>query len=104
MSLQRFLVLSIFSILWLSACSVYKSSGRKSFENKAPDNVVQSLARVTSAADLVSQNSDGFIGDDNADTCWHQPAKDPLWHIDPNSALSVSPLNNEEIQVCILDL
>jgi hypothetical protein len=95
MSLQRFSKILVLFLFWLSACSVYKSSGRKSFESKAPDNVQR-----LSASSLKSE----ALTDENADTCWNQPASEPLWHIDPNSTLNVSPLNNEEIQVCIQDL
>ncbi len=76
---------------------MYKSSGRKSFESKTPGNL-----RTSSLASGMASEEDGINVD--ADTCWNQPAQDPLWHIDPNVSLSVSPLNNEEIQVCILDL
>jgi hypothetical protein len=95
---KRLFRLSLFFLFaFVTACSVYKSTGRKNFESKTPGNL-----RSTSLE--ASQSLAGESVSENADTCWSQPSTDPLWHIDPNVSLSVSPLNNEEIQVCILDL
>jgi len=94
MNLQRFFTPLISLLLLLpAACSVYKSTGRKSFEDKAAGNI-----RTSS----LSQKIEGK--EELSDTCWNQPAADPLWHIDSNQPLTVSSLNNEEIQVCIQDL
>jgi hypothetical protein len=84
-------------LVFVTACSVYKSSGRNSFESKTPGNL-----RTSSLASGAALEDEGVSA--HADTCWNQPSQEPLWHIDPNVSLSVSPLNNEEIQVCILDL
>jgi hypothetical protein len=97
MNLRRFSLTSLLGIfIFLTSCSVYKSSGRKSFESKAPDNIRTSSLNAALKTETAEQ--------DRSDTCWSQPANEPLWHIDSNFPLSVSPLNNEEIQVCIQDL
>ncbi|MGZ5279841.1 MAG: hypothetical protein ACXWC9_07865 [Pseudobdellovibrionaceae bacterium] len=93
MNLQRFLTYLISLLLLLpAACSVYKSTGRKSFEDKSAGNI------RTSSLSLKIEGKEEL-----ADTCWNQPSADPLWHIDSNQPLTVSSLNNEEIQVCIQD-
>jgi hypothetical protein len=82
--------LSIISLIFLAACSVYESSGRKSFESNAPDNI----QRASSSA--VDENSEA----DALQTCWTQPKQEPLWHVADNSLLTVREINPEEIQVC----
>ncbi|MGZ5280629.1 MAG: hypothetical protein ACXWC9_11825, partial [Pseudobdellovibrionaceae bacterium] len=66
MNLQRFFT-SLFSLLLLlpTACSVYKSTGRKSFEDKAAGNIRTSglSAKIEGKEEL-------------ADTCWNQPSAD----------------------------
>ena len=76
------------SLLVFSGCSVYKSSGRKSFESKASGNLQSGI-----------QTSDQALLDSNV--CWNQPASDPLWHVDAESHLIVSKLSDDEIQVCL---
>lgn len=83
-------IASLSLIVCLSACSVYKSKGRDSFENRAPQN--------TSTALTVMKN----------ETCWNQPADEPLWNMDNEANigehdandLMVKRLSINEIQVC----
>ncbi len=83
--------LFIFLVLISSACSVYRSTGRESFENKAP-------ASVGATSISATEN----------ETCWTQPSTDPLWNFDSNQGLgekfsnelSVIRLNEREIEVC----
>lgn len=78
-----------------SACSVYKSTGRKSFESKASGQ--------TSAASNagVETPQTEFTKSDEKETCWSQLASEPLWEIDDHTPLIVTKLNDDEIQVCL---
>lgn len=91
--------LFIFLFLISSACSVYRSTGRESFENKAPASVNATSISATEA------NTYNMI---EKETCWTQPSTDPLWNFDSNQGigekfsneLSVIRLNDREIEVC----
>lgn len=83
----------------LASCSVYKSSGRSSFEDKSSSNLpaistqsIHESAPQWSADDESEENED----------CWNQPAQDPLWHVADKELLSVKKLNSQQIQVCII--
>jgi len=86
MHLHRIRILFIFILMGLTACSVYQSSGRKSFESKAPDQI-QRASSIDHSTEKI-------------ETCWSQPASEPLWHVDTKSALTVTQLEEDEIQVC----
>lgn len=77
----------------ISSCSVYRSTGRKSFETKASQNNV-----TTSAAPLHAEDLDA------EDLCWTQPSNEPIWNLEHTNSnensLIVTKLNQEEIQVC----
>lgn len=89
----------LFLILISSACSVYRSTGRESFESKAPASV---NALSISATEANTYNTV------EKETCWTQPSTDPLWNFDSNQGLgekfsnelSVIRMNDREIQVC----
>lgn len=91
--------LFIFLILLSSACSVYRSTGRESFENKAPASV---------GATSISATESNIYNTIEKQTCWTQPSTDPLWNFDNNQGLgekfsnelSVIRLNEREIEVC----
>jgi hypothetical protein len=86
----RAIKLFLCSAFLFSGCSVYKSSGRKTFENKAPSNL--------RAASLEPTDKNSFSDEG---LCWEQPSDDPLWHVDAQSFLIVKKSNNDEmIQVC----
>lgn len=73
----------------ISGCSVYKSNGRKSFEDRAPGSIVN--RNVGSGGSILSSDA----------TCWTQPAQEPLWSIPENSMLTVQSLNAELLEVCL---
>jgi len=83
-------IISLCLILCLAACSVYKSKGRDSFENRAPQN--------TASATAFSKN----------ETCWNQPADEPLWNMDAGESIEdkyqnelvIKRISTNEIQVC----
>ena len=85
--------------LFLTACSVYKSTGRDAFESNVPGNV-----NATSTA-LESAEPTPMIKNE---TCWNQPATDPLWNMDSNQGIGdkyttelvVRKLTTTEIEVC----
>ena len=97
MNLQQTLAIFIVAIFMSTGCSVYKSSGRKSFEGKSAGNT---------RGGVVTQNQE-FENSSEADvasTCWNRPAKEALWHIDTQYSLNVSPVSDDEIQVCIQEI
>lgn len=77
----------------LSSCSVYRSTGRKNFESKAPQNNVKVSSRPAPAAMAALES-----------ICWDQPANEPLWGLVESTTMSVTKINEDEIQVCTLPL
>lgn len=77
----------------ISGCSVYKSNGRRTFEDKAPGSVDRQ------AASQILQNSDSNL--ESQDTCWTQPTQEPLWSVPEQAQLSVHLINRELIEVCL---
>lgn len=73
-----------------SGCSVYKSQGRKAFEEKAPNQMVGLTAMSATAESL-------------EDTCWTQPANEALWRIPNDTHLAIQKISENEIQVCITE-
>ena len=86
------LILQIFPLIalipFLSSCSVYTSTGRKGFESKAAQNNVHVSNARTSATEQ--------------ETCWEQPSNEPLWNLEESATMSVTKINEDEIQVCTL--
>lgn len=76
------------AVLAIPSCSVYKSQGRSSFEGRVLDRM---------------KSGNVGLGTQSVNSCWIQPAKDPLWS-QPTSQLIVrqapEPLNNM-IEVCV---
>lgn len=81
-----------FSIAFLfaliSSCSVYKSNGRKGFEDSAPNKVDRS------ASLSVPEKSEP------QSLCWTQNASEPLWTQDIGTPLTVHWIDSETIEVC----
>lgn len=85
----------------LAACSVYKNSGRNQFEDRAPNSI-----NSVSASSSGQSSYDTDVEDEQ--TCWSQPATDPLWDLDIKTGfgekfeneLTVKRISNSEIQVC----
>lgn len=77
------------------SCSVYETDGRKKFESAASSQVqsLQSPAPLSQDADTEP--------DQGNETCWNQPANEPLWHVDSESKMIVNQLPRDEIQVCL---
>ncbi len=88
-SSQRWIcTVGFFAAVFLtSGCSVYKSNGRKTFEERAPANInrAQALTKIESP-----------------DTCWTQPAREPIWELPENEDLRVKSINHELIEVCLV--
>ena len=82
LGLSSKLSLAICVLISSSACSVYKSQGRKNFES----NASTSTAGVTSVQ--------------TAETCWTQSANEALWQVDQGIPLFVEKISETEIQVC----
>ncbi|MEZ0391526.1 MAG: hypothetical protein ACAH59_04880 [Pseudobdellovibrionaceae bacterium] len=76
----------------LTACSVYESTGRKSFESNAPGQLENASTGVQTKSAPTSE------------TCWNQPANEALWYIDQVSPLTIDKINEEEIQVCFQEV
>jgi hypothetical protein len=91
----RPLFLFFTAALICSACSVYKSTGRKSFESKASGQI-----SAASGAGVESLKTESAEHEEN-ETCWSQLASEPLWEIDDHTPLIVTKLNDDEIQVCL---
>lgn len=72
----------ILSLLILGGCSVYKSRGRTSFENKSPDNI-----------------KNGLVG-----LCWRQPSNEALWRTDASSFTIHANAEDNSIEVCAADV
>ena len=95
--IQRFLISASITVLvaafmaLVSGCSVYKSSGRDSFESRAPGQP----PNKTHSASI-------FENEKTEDTCWTQPSRDPLWDLPENSEVRVHALSNELIEVCLV--
>lgn len=92
---KRLISLSFFFIL-LPGCSIYKSTGRENFEDRAPDKI--NSATVAATESRIQ---------DESDLCWNQSAKDPIWNLDQIYAdgqdhqLIVRRLQDSEIQICV---
>lgn len=71
----------------LAACSVYRSTGRKNFENKASQNGVTASS---------SENLDQI--------CWRQSAAEALWDDDGIKEMIVKKISEDEIEVCATHL
>lgn len=96
MNLRLFYIL-LSSAMITSSCSVYKSTGRKSFESKSSGNLTTGVSTQQN-----DENSNWNSGDASEDeTCWNQPSSDPLWHIDAEHSLTVQKITDDEIQVCL---
>lgn len=77
----------------LSSCSIYKSNGRSSFEDRSSGNLPNT--------NNVGQG-EGKAQGKEADTCWTQGAKEPLWNLPENEELRVHALSSELIEVCLV--
>lgn len=88
----------IFTSYLLTSCSVYKSTGRSSFEDKSTTN----LPAVSTQAVHDNENQWSADDDSNQDDndCWSQPAQDPLWQVSDSETMSVKKINSQQIQVC----
>ncbi|MFN7729447.1 MAG: hypothetical protein ACK5P7_09860 [Bdellovibrio sp.] len=88
-------------IALISGCSVYKSNGRRTFEDKAGDNIVD---REVGQGTRETPNS-AFDPVEGEGLCWTQPARDPLWSLPENSQavtrLNIRLINSEVIEVCL---
>ncbi len=94
--LPAFILNTLFLAITLGACSMYTSTGRKNFENRAPGNLVNTSSTKThlnSSPDSVENFE-----------CWNQLATEPLWHVEDDVPLSVTKINDDEIQVCLQTL
>jgi hypothetical protein len=101
---RNFKTCLLISLFFLAGCSVYKSTGRKNFETKAPGNVQMASAirsATTDPTDSLSQPLDETETMDEKTTCWNQPINDPLWQVEPNTLLTVMAVSEDEIQVCL---
>lgn len=71
---------------FLAGCSVYKSNGRSSFEERAPGNLTtQSLSL---------ESTDG--------TCWTQPSREPLWELPDQEEVRVRLISDDLLEVCLV--
>ena len=86
LGLKQKLGLTFCLLMTSTACSVYKSQGRKNFESNAP----ASTAGVSSVQ----------TNDHQTETCWTQSANEALWQVDPGVPLYVEKISDTEIQVC----
>ena len=88
-------------IALISGCSVYKSNGRRTFEDKAGDNIVD--REVGQGTRETPKGA--FDPNESGALCWTQPASDPLWSLPENSPaaprLNVRLINSEVIEVCL---
>lgn len=84
-------------IALISGCSVYKSNGRRTFEDKAGDNIVDREVGQGSreTPKTVSDLSEGDVA------CWTQPLGEPLWSLPPKFQAHVRVINSEVIEVCL---
>ncbi len=98
LSQKHLQVLLATSLLILASCSVYKSTGRKNFESKAPSSV--QTATAFSFDSRTDRKIDPTSVSNDKSTCWNQPASDPLWEIEGSTPLTVKAIGEDEIQVC----
>ena len=82
LGLSSKLTLTICLLMTSTACSVYKSQGRKDFESKAPESTA------------------GVASVQSAETCWTQPVSEALWQVDQDIPLYIQKISDNEIQVC----
>lgn len=95
--IRQFLLSATVSVLvaaliaFISGCSVYKSQGRKDFESRSPDEIVDN--NVGLAQPSVTSFEEG--------TCWSQPLKEPLWEVPEDLQIRVHRLSHDIIEVCL---
>ncbi len=96
----KLIYIIIISSCLLTSCSVYKSSGRSSFEDKSSTN----LPAVSTQA--VAENENQWSADEesteDSDDCWNQPVQDPLWQVADSETMTVKKINSQQIQVCLI--
>ncbi len=100
----KLIYIIIISSCLLTSCSVYKSSGRSSFEDKSSTN----LPAVSTQA--VAENENQWSADEestkdnteDSDDCWNQPEQDPLWQVADSDTMTVKKINSQQIQVCLI--
>jgi hypothetical protein len=88
-----------------SSCSVYRSNGRSTFETRygnqdAVTTQAFSQAAVAGGGPTDASSQTSALTDE--DTCWTQPAQDPLWDLPENQSLHVRALNHQLIEVCLV--
>jgi hypothetical protein len=94
----------------LSACSIYRSEGRRLFEDRSsgkirPLTLPSEGPERTNKAALLQQNEI----EPTPLNCWSQPARDPIWRLLPSESYSVRLLNNSDprnpterlIEICV---
>lgn len=87
----RPLVLISATLFSVSACNVYQSSGRKSFESKIPESQTSSQSLTTTQMK------------ESRNLCWSQPADEALWPVETHQKLEVTFIDGQNIQVCFIE-
>jgi hypothetical protein len=82
----------ICALFTITSCSVYKSSGRKSFEGDSSGKI----SHVASSSEKNARHQENLTDD----TCWTQPSNEPLWQIDDSAPMTVTKISDDEVQIC----
>jgi hypothetical protein len=90
--------------LFVSACSIYSSEGRRLFEERGQGRIKSlGVVKTERQGAKISESSNLALN------CWSQPAQDPIWRLLPKESYLVRVIGNSDsefsnanqIEVCI---